>query len=627
MRNYEFSSKHVLVTGATGGLGSAITLRLADQGARLAVTARSHKALDELCSYLPQGTPVFPVAADLSKRGSAQDLADRVIKELGYIDVLINIAGVGYFSLIEEADEHNIRHLFEVNTFSPLLLIKALVPQMQRRGNGRIINIVSSAGRVPIPSVGIYGGSKSALAIMTNTMRLELQGSGIEILNIYPGTVDTAFEENALREKYRSGLCPVDHCGKPRFEAADRILAAAAGPANEIWLERIGQRMAVTALKKPRSMNKRLQPLLEKVLRGSGPKTRPWRLLQVESSLACNLKCIMCPWQKTASELGRDAIMQPDIWQAVRPHLPRIQSVDFTGGGEPLLQPNLVRWVHDAHTAGCETGILTNALLLDEIKAEALIEAGIDWICVSIDGATADMYNKIRRGSDFERVCRNVAALSRLRSGKHPKLMINFVLMTINVDQLEQMVSLAAKLGADQLNFKQCDVIRGRHGRGLGLFASKADKAIRQLEKRLKKVRRLAGKYGIQTTAFRFTPNELPVCAQDPRNSMYVRYNGAVAPCINLAMGGPTTFLGQSVAMPQVQYGRLPERDLAEIWDAKPCRFYRKRFETRTAAHEKVYVDGMLRATSNLERLERNAQEAMPEAPKGCKVCHYLYDI
>jgi MoaA/NifB/PqqE/SkfB family radical SAM enzyme len=366
---------------------------------------------------------------------------------------------------------------------------------------------------------------------------------------------------------------------------------------------------------------------VKKVLHGPGPKARPWRLLQVESALACNLKCIMCPWQKIASQLGGGAIMQPDIWRAVKPHLPRIQSVDFTGGGEPLLQPHLEQWVHDAHRAGCETGILTNALLLDEVRADALIEAGIDWICVSMDGATAEIYDKIRRGSDFKRVCRNVAALDRLRRGKHPKLMVNFVLMTINIDQVEEIVSLAARLGVDQINFKQCDVIRGRHGRGLGLFASQADKAIRQLEKRLKKVRSSAQKHGIQTTAFRFTPNELPVCAQDPRNSMFVRYNGAVAPCINLAMGGPTTFLGKSVTMPQVQYGRLPQRDLAKIWDAEPHRFYRKLFEARTAAHEKVYIDGMLRCASNLERLEQNAKSAMPAAPKGCSACHYLYDI
>ena len=62
---------------------------------------------------------------------------------------------------------------------------------MKQRGSGRIVNIVSCAGRVPIPTVGVYGGSKSALAMMANIMRLELEPSGVDVLNIYPGTVDT----------------------------------------------------------------------------------------------------------------------------------------------------------------------------------------------------------------------------------------------------------------------------------------------------------------------------------------------------------------------------------------------------------------------------------------------------
>jgi short-subunit dehydrogenase/MoaA/NifB/PqqE/SkfB family radical SAM enzyme len=627
MHDATFASKHILVTGATGGLGSAIVMRLAERGARLAVTARSKRALNELCGYLPSDIRVHPLTADLAEPDAAQILAEKATEVLDHIDVLFNIAGVGYFSLIEEAAEANLRHLFEVNTFAPIMLIKALLPQMKTRGSGRIVNVVSSAGRVPIPSVGIYGGSKSALAIMANTMRLELQGSGIDILNIYPGTVDTAFEENALREKYRAGLCPIDRCGKPRFEIADRVLAAASGQTGEIWLERPGLRMAVAALKKPHTIDRRLKPLLDQVLQGQGPKARPWRLLQIESSLSCNLKCIMCPWQQIASQPGDRAVMQPEVWQAIRPHLPRIASVDFTGGGEPLLQPHLVQWVKDANTAGCETGILTNAVLLDRTRARALMDAGIDWICISIDGATAEAYNKIRRGSDFTTVCRHVRDLSRMRTGKHPKLMINFVLMKINIDHVEEIVELAAGLGVDQLNFKQCDVIRGKHGRGLGLFASTADKAIRKLEKRLSKARKLADSRGLHTTAFGFTPNELSVCAQDPRNSMFVRFDGVVAPCINLAIGGPTTFLGQPASMPRVRYGRLPQQDLAQIWDGKPCRFYRELFEARTAAHEKIYIDGMIRATSNLDRLAQNAKEAMPKAPTGCRVCHYLYDI
>lgn len=385
--------------------------------------------------------------------------------------------------------------------------------------------------------------------------------------------------------------------------------------------------MARFALLRPHWVDKRLTALRDKVVRGQAPKERPWRLLQVESSLACNLKCIMCPWQEISQAAGKHAHMSDTVWEAIKPHLPKITSVDFTGGGEPLLQPRLTNWIEDAHKAGCETGILTNGLLLNKTKARELLDAGVDWICISMDGATAQIYEKVRQGADFNKVCTNLRALNQMRPGKHPKTMINFVIMQINVHQMKEMVFFAHDLGVDQINFKQCDVIRGEHGKGLGLFASQANKATRQLQHSLDDARKLAKKHHIITKAFAFTPNELPVCAQDPRHSMFVRYDGTVAPCINLAAGGLTTFIEKEVTMPHVHYGRLPEMDLQDIWETQLCHFFRQRFNARKKAHEKIYMEGMLKATSNLERLHQQAVDAMPEAPKGCRICHYLYDI
>jgi MoaA/NifB/PqqE/SkfB family radical SAM enzyme len=162
--------------------------------------------------------------------------------------------------------------------------------------------------------------------------------------------------------------------------------------------------------------------------------------------------------------------MSQAIWESIGPHLPEIKSIDFTGGGEPLLQPNLPEWIGEAHAAGCETGFLSNGLLLTKEKLQQILDAGVDWICISMDGADAEMYEKIRIGSDFERVCENVANIAKLRTGKVPKIMINFVLMDLNFHQIEDIVRLASRLGVDQLNFKQCEVIRGERGKGHGLL-------------------------------------------------------------------------------------------------------------------------------------------------------------
>ncbi len=628
MNKFSFKQKNVLITGASGGLGSALTKLLADRGARLVVTSRSEKALNELISNLPLKEDAVSISADLSEPGEAARLVQDAISAFGRIDVLINNAGVGYFALMEEATEENIRRLFEVNTFSPLALIKALLPEMQKKGSGRLVNIVSCAGRVPIPTVGVYGGSKSALAIMANTMRLELAPQGIDIINIYPGTVATAFEEHAFREEERPGLCPKDICGQPRFRIAQEILEAAAGPPGEVWLEHAGKWYSTAALIWPDYVDRRLATLRDQVIEKKTLKQRPWRLFQVESAIACNLQCIMCPWREMAKKVENRGIMTPAVWGAIRPYLDRVQSVDFTGGGEPLLQPKLAEWITDATKAGCETGFLSNGLLLTEDKLKKILDAGINWICISMDGATAEMYNKIRVGSNFDRVCENLANIARLRKGKVPKTMINFVLMDINVHQMEEIVQLAVRLGVDQVNFKQCDVIRGQQGEGLGLFASEETRETRRLQKSLKKARRLAKRLNIETTAFAFTPQELAVCEQDPRDSVFIRYDGAVAPCINLALGGPTTFLGKDVTMPSVHYGRLPGDDLMDLWETESCQFYRKKFQARIEKYDRIIMDNLIGASGgNRLKVLKEAQEAMPDPPKGCNVCHYLFDI
>ena len=627
MSDFSFAKKNVLLTGASGGLGSAIARRLAEMDANMVVSSRSDKALQELIESLPKKVHVFPITADLSKPGDAENLAQNALEALGTIDVLFNIAGTGYFALMEEATEANIRYLFELNTFSPLILIKKITPHMKARGSGRIINIVSCAGRVPIPTVGVYGGSKSALATMANTMRLELAPSGVDIINIYPGTMSTSFEENALREEKRPGLCPTDSCGLPRFEIADKILTAASGAAQEVWLERQGKWLSAAAIVWPKFVERLITPVRDKALKSKSFKKRRWRLLQVESSLACNLRCIMCPWRQTRDDTKASRHMSQEVWDVIRPYLPDISSVDFTGGGEPLLQPRLVEWIADAKSAGCETGILTNGMLLNQEMAQKIVQAGIDWVCVSMDGATRLTYEQIRKGANFIAVCENITSLANQRQNNSPKLMINFVLMNINMHEVEEIVRLAAQMGVDQVNFKQCDVIRGEQGKEYGLFDIKVTKEIRQFQKSLKKALKLAKKLGLQTTAFSFLPEELAVCAQDPRNSLFIRYDGSVAPCINLAIGGTTTFLGTEKTIPTVHYGRLPEQDLLELWESDTCQFYRNRFQQRVEKQQQAVMNSFVKSQTSREKILKAAQKAMPEAPEGCRVCHYLYDI
>ncbi len=632
MEAFDFADQVVLLTGATGGLGREITQILVDQGAFLVVTGRRRSALDALVETVAKGDRVMPLYGDLTQPGEATRLAKSALAVHNRVDVLINNAGMGYFALIEEATEERIRQLFEVNTFAPMMLIKALLPHFYKRGRGRIVNVASSAGRVPIPTVGVYGSSKSALAMLANTLRIEVMDRGIEVINIYPGTTDTAFEANALREKGRDGIRPSASFGADAGEIAGRIVKAAKGTGREVWLERQGRGMSVAALLWPKLVDRRLAGLRQRVLVHTRPlkpaRDRRWQLLQVESALSCNLKCIMCPWTALRASTDATALMSEQIWQAIVPHLPEVASVDFSGAGEPLLNPHLPDWMAQAKSVGCKAGFLTNGTLLDDVRAQAVLEAGVDWIGVSVDGASARTYESIRSGASFARVTDNISRLVALRSGGVPKVLINFVMLRQNAHELQNMVLVAEQLGVDHISFKQCDVIRDKQGLGLGLFQPQESQAIKQLRKEIKKSQRLARKKKIETTFFSLVPEEQPVCDQDPRASLFIRSDGLVAPCINKAYGGATTFLGEPTEMPTVWFGQLPQNDLSDIWRTDNCRFYQTRFDDRMRHFSNALMNTDFDfSMGGVQDVLDEAQEAMNAPPKGCDVCHYLYDI
>lgn len=357
-------------------------------------------------------------------------------------------------------------------------------------------------------------------------------------------------------------------------------------------------------------------------------KTRTWKLWQVEPTRTCNVSCIMCPWIDERAKAGKNGLMSQEIWDALVPHLAQVESIDFTGGGEPCLQEELFNWIRSAKDAGCWTGFLTNGQLLGPAYSKKCIEIGLDWVGFSMDGTNPSTFETIRRGADFATVCRNIRYLTANRSSSGPMVLINFVMMEANAHQLEEIVLLAEKLGADRVNFKNCDVIRQNHGKGYGLMSRDVSPQVKDSMLKLKQAERLAEKLGIATSSFSLLPDEQPVCRHNPQASLFIGYEGSVAPCINLAMGGPSTFLDEDVVIPTCCFGKLPKDDLEEIWLAESYRIFRDCFASRNQIYNrKLATADFGHDLIKLNEAFESAAAAMPDAPEGCRVCHYLYDI
>jgi NAD(P)-dependent dehydrogenase (short-subunit alcohol dehydrogenase family) len=176
----------VLITGAKGGLGSAITRACLDSGASVVGTSRSIADSDF-------ANPRFTgLAADLSDSAAAARIADAVVAKFGRIDALVHVAG-GFAGgkPVQETDEATWESMMNVNAGAAFHILHAVIPHMRRAAKGRIAAIGSRAGVQPAANISAYAASKAALGSLIQTVALENRDLGITANVILPGTIDT----------------------------------------------------------------------------------------------------------------------------------------------------------------------------------------------------------------------------------------------------------------------------------------------------------------------------------------------------------------------------------------------------------------------------------------------------
>jgi short-subunit dehydrogenase len=189
-----------LITGASRGLGFEIARLLAQHRTNLILTARGAKALDQAAQELNQDTAVLAIPGDVADPTHAERLIVAGQERFGQIGILFNNAstiGPSPMPTLESYPLDALTEVFQVNTVAPLHLIQLVLPDMQRRGEGVIVNITSDAALEAYPGWGGYGASKAALEQLSRVLAAELAGSGIRIYTVDPGDMNTQMHRDA----------------------------------------------------------------------------------------------------------------------------------------------------------------------------------------------------------------------------------------------------------------------------------------------------------------------------------------------------------------------------------------------------------------------------------------------
>jgi len=188
----------VLITGASKGLGLALAGELARRGHPLVLNARGAEALQRAADELSGITEVLAVAGDVSEM--AEELAERALARFGRVDLLVNNAselGPSPLLTLEEHGWESLLRIFRVNVVAPLHLAQLLLPGMRHRGRGAIVNITSDAAVNAYPRWGGYGSSKAALEHASRILAAELEGSGVRVIVVDPGDMNTEMHQLA----------------------------------------------------------------------------------------------------------------------------------------------------------------------------------------------------------------------------------------------------------------------------------------------------------------------------------------------------------------------------------------------------------------------------------------------
>lgn len=337
----------------------------------------------------------------------------------------------------------------------------------------------------------------------------------------------------------------------------------------------------------------------------------------------CQLKCVMCPRTAFIHELGRNDNMPLETYKKTARYFSHAKFVYFTGWeGEPLLHKDIFTMIEIAKES-CSAGIVTNGVALTEETSRKLIELGLDFITVSMAGATKETHEKIRVGSDFEKICENVRMLLNFKTTK-PEVNLSFLMTKENIEELPSFIELAKDLGAKNVTAPNLSYVATPLHDEIKAFS--CGTIHKNFLEKIKEAERTAKKYKIAFRAYPLSTEEVFICEENPLANIYISSDGYVSPCVylNFPMESfPRIFCGRNYAVKRTCFGNIAGEDLFDIWNKEEYKEFRRGHVNRAKMLEHISLDfGDIQKLR--EKIEKLRQAPLPEV---CKTCYKAYGI
>ncbi len=360
---------------------------------------------------------------------------------------------------------------------------------------------------------------------------------------------------------------------------------------------------------------------------------KPLEAMQIGVSSTCNLKCTFCP--TTFIKENTNEQMPLELYEKITPYFTMAEWVYLQGWGEPLLNNNLWEMASLAKKADVKVGFTTNGTLLNETVIENIMKHQVDLISVSIAGDAAEVHNKLRRGSDFEKIMENVEKLVKTKSIQNvlmPKVSLSYMLTKESVDYLPNMLELACRIGVDDLYAINLDYVFNEEANKNKIFDWDSDKDNQYL-KIISKANEIAEKHNFSFRYYGFSLKEQqPVCELDPNRFVFITNDGNVTPCTYLGRKtNPRIYKDKKFEISQKSFGNIKEETFEEIWNSKEYMEFRKVFSERARIYNNI-LEELAEAEASLLALKEAEQKFTKlfkeyPLPEECQGCVKIYGV
>lgn len=362
------------------------------------------------------------------------------------------------------------------------------------------------------------------------------------------------------------------------------------------------------------------------------------KIIQIEVTTACQLRCVFCPHTVMAKEWLRTH-MSWETFSSLLPFVRHAKLVHLQGWGEPLLHPRLWDMAVAIRERHGRVSLTTNALLLDESVAREACRIGLDLVAVSVAGARAETNDSLRVGSHLERICANISYLCRLKP--RPKVHLVMQMMRPNIEELPELVTLASRLGVDEVIAPNLDYTPTEEADALRVFNRSADHNYTALTE---EATRRGKELGIKVHIYPLSPrDDVLMCDAYPLHNVWISVSGEVAPCPYLALSLrgqlPRLFWGKKEDLPRFNFGNVTA-GLDRILKGQTARSFREAFSRRLLA-DRMGIIARVKGSSmpgisgssvdffeSLAQIaSREGSSALPPAPDICHNCYKLYGL